>query len=65
VDGFRAARKEKAAKSAAEDVGDEYAPPSYVGEDTYELVVCHGNVIRWVDHSLKANPRVKLPAWRA
>jgi hypothetical protein len=22
-------------------------PTSYAGEDTYELVVCHGNVIRY------------------
>lgn len=25
----------------------EMAAPSYEGDDTYELVVCHGNVIRY------------------
>lgn len=48
MDGFRAYRKEVTAAERA--VVDGTPPPavkSYEGEDTYELVVCHGNVIRY------------------
>ena len=49
VDGWRANFKFEAALKKAKKKGeDPPAPPSYEDdEDTYELVVCHGNVIRY------------------
>jgi serine/threonine-protein phosphatase PGAM5 len=54
VDGWRANYKYQAALKKAEKAGDPAPdPPSYdaendeEGNDTYELVVCHGNVIRY------------------
>jgi len=49
TDGYRAWRKELAAHDLADDGSSSSSgeQKSYAGEDTYELVVCHGNVIRY------------------
>ena len=49
TDGYRAWRKEKEKQDLADDgtILKDGEPKSYAGEDTYELVVCHGNVIRY------------------
>ena len=49
VDGWRAAYKYERAAKKAEKAGEEAPPvPSYADEEeTYDLVVCHGNVIRY------------------
>jgi serine/threonine-protein phosphatase PGAM5 len=49
VDGWRANYKYSAALKTAEKKKEEPPPPpSYEDdEDTYELIVCHGNVIRY------------------
>ena len=49
VDGWRAAYKYERAAKKAEKAGEDAPPvPSYADEEeTYDLVVCHGNVIRY------------------